>query len=80
MEFYTSVNRKSNKILYRGIRDGKDVYETVHYKPRLYTRCMEEKATHRDFYDGPVHERQFDSIYDMLQFIKNYGDIPNEIW
>ena len=80
MEFYTSVNRKSNKILYRGIKDGKDVYETVYYKPRLYTRCMGEKATHRDFYDGPVHERQFDSIYDMLQFIKNYGDIPNEIW
>lgn len=80
MEFYTSVMRKSNRILYRGIRDGEDVYDSVNFEPSLYCRCAPEKATHEDFYGGPVRERRFDTIYDMQKFIKTYGDIPGEIW
>lgn len=80
MEFYTSVARKSNNILYRGIKDGEDVYQSVRFEPTLYCRCAQEKATHEDFFGGPVRERTFDTIYDMQKFIKTYGDIPGEIW
>ena len=80
MEFYTSVARKSNNILYRGIKDGEDVYQSVRFEPTLYCRCAPEKATHEDFFGGPVRERTFDTIYDMQKFIKTYGDIPGEIW
>lgn len=80
MEFYTFIGKKGSKIFYRGIRNGRDVSELVPFKPKLYVRCLKNKATHKDFYGGPVAEMEFDTSYDMFQFLKSYGDIPNEVW
>lgn len=80
MEFYTSVLRKSNQILYRGIRDGEDVLENVHFKPTLYMKSMKTDGDFKDFYGGNVTAMTFESIYDMSQFAKNYGSIPGELW
>lgn len=80
MEFYTSVIKKGNRILYRGVRDGEDVYDSILFEPVLYVRSTESKATHRDFYGGPVSEIRFNSCYDMNDYIKKYKDIPNELW
>lgn len=80
MEFYTSVNREKDRILYRGIKNDSDVLESIWFEPSLYIRCNEQKATHKDFYGGPVCEQKFNSIIDMNNFIKRYRDIPDEIW
>lgn len=80
MEFYTSVLRKSNQILYRGIKDKEDVLEDVRFKPTLYMKSMKPGTGFKDFYGGDVTPMKFDNIYDMSQFAKNYGSIPGELW
>ena len=52
MEFYTSVIRKGNQILYRGMSGSQEIFKSIYYEPALYMRCPKRKATHEDFYGG----------------------------
>lgn len=84
MEFYTSVDRKGNKILYRGIcteeNEVTDIYRTDVFEPVLYVRSDESHSTHRDFYGGYVREKRFANSSEMNEYVKSYGDIPDEVW
>lgn len=80
MEFYTSVIRKGNQILYRGMSGSQEIFKSIYYEPALYMRCPKHKATHEDFYGGPVVEQRFGSAAEMNDFVKRYKDIPDEIW
>ena len=79
MEFYTSVIRKGNQILYRGMSGSQEIFKSIYYEPALYMRCPKHKATHEDFYGGPVMEQRFGSAAEMNDFVKRYKDIPDEI-
>lgn len=44
MQFYTSVERFGNNILYRGYKDGKRVAHKIPYKPTLYITAPNKKG------------------------------------
>ena len=74
-EFYTSVVRHGNNILYRGYRNGKSVKERIPFKPKLY---VGGKGAGWTTLDGlPVTEMQFDSMSEAKDFLKRYEGVSN---
>jgi len=74
-EFYTSVLRYGNNILYRGYRNGKSIKERVPFKPKLY---VGGKGAGWTTLDGlPVTEMQFDSMSEAKDFLKRYEGVSN---
>ena len=77
--FYTSVDRFSNSLLYRGYDgDGKKVFQRIKYKPTLYLKSKENTSTAWKALDGtPVEPMQFDSMREVKEFEQTYCDIPS---
>jgi DNA polymerase elongation subunit (family B) len=77
--FYTSVDRFSNSLLYRGYDgDGKKVFQRIKYKPTLYLKSKENTTTAWKALDGtPVEPMQFDSMREVKEFEQTYCDIPS---
>jgi DNA polymerase elongation subunit (family B) len=74
--FYTSVITVGNNILYRGVKDGRNIKLKIAYKPSLYLPSKSE--TEYKTLDGEFLERKlFQSIRDARDFVKNYDDIRN---
>ena len=74
-EFYTSVLRYGNNILYRGYRNGKSVKERIPFKPKLY---IGGKGAGWTTLDGlPVIEMQMDSMSEAKDWIKRYEGVSN---
>jgi DNA polymerase elongation subunit (family B) len=74
--FYTSVITVGNNILYRGVKDGRNIKLKIAYKPSLY--LPSKSVTEYKTLDGEFLERKlFQSIRDARDFVKNYDDIRN---
>jgi len=77
LEFYTSVSRYGNKILYRGYRDNNKVETKDRFSPTLYQQSADGTAK---VLDGTrVAPRTFDSMRDVKDYEAQYGDIPSKM-
>jgi DNA polymerase elongation subunit (family B) len=77
-EFYTSVNRAGNSILYRGYKDGKSVKVKVPFKPTMYVTSQTAPKSGWTALDGtPVEPVTFDTMKEATEFNKMYDNIAN---
>jgi len=74
MNFYTSVNRYGNNILYRGIEDGQKVAKKIPYMPTLYVNSTHETGWY-NLQGDPVLPKCFDSMRDATNYMKTYGEV-----
>jgi DNA polymerase elongation subunit (family B) len=74
---YTFVGRKSNKILFRGYKDGKRIQSgEIAYKPSLYTPLESgAQSDYQTIYGEPLKKIEFSSIRDANNFIRDYKDV-----
>jgi DNA polymerase elongation subunit (family B) len=76
MQFYTSISRYGNSLLYRGYEDGKRVKRKIPFKPTLYIKGKGNSQFKT--LDGiQVHPRKFDSMRDAKEYIEEYKDTHN---
>jgi DNA polymerase elongation subunit (family B) len=77
MKFYTNVTRHGNKILYRGVENGKRIQLRIPFKPTLYVESSRATGKYKTLYGKPVEPMVFDSMREASDFIKQYEDVPN---
>ena len=77
MKFYTNISRYGNKILYRGIEDGKPVQFRIPFKPTLYVESSKATGKYKTLYGKSVAPMEFDGMREASDFIKQYEDVPN---
>ena len=73
-KFYTSVVKRGNSILYRGIEDGKSVIFKENYKPYLFTNSK-DPTEWKSLYGDYLKKVSFESIDDANSFIETYTDV-----
>jgi len=76
MNFYTSVNRYGNNILYRGFEDGKRIDKKIPYTPTLFIPTNKETGWNT-LQNNPVQPVTFDTMRDARDFIKKYDGVDN---
>ena len=76
MNFYTSVNRYGNNILYRGFQDGKRIEKKVKYTPTLFIPTDKETGWN-NLHKQPVQPVYFDTMREAGDFIKKYDGVEN---
>ncbi|NDB84230.1 MAG: hypothetical protein EB127_16180 [Alphaproteobacteria bacterium] len=74
MQFYTSVVQQKNKMLVRGIDNGKPVKRIYDYSPYLFIPTNKETKFSTPTGQS-VGKMDFDSIWDAKEFIKEYDNI-----
>lgn len=77
MNFYTSVNRYGNSILYRGIEDGERVAKKVKYMPTLFVNTSHETGWY-NLQNQPVLPKTFDTMRDAKDYMKQYEGVDNK--
>ena len=76
MDFYTSINRYGNQLLYCGYENGKRVSRKIPFAPTLYLPTT--KNTGYASIDGtPLQPRLLDSMREAKDFIATYKDVDN---
>ena len=76
--FYTSVERLSNKLLYRGYDDkGKKITHRIAYKPTLYLKSQKTITDWKALDGTPVEPLQFGSMKEVKEFEKSYKGVPD---
>jgi len=77
MNFYTSVNRYGNSILYRGFEDGEKVARKIFFQPTLY-----EQSANKTGWISPsglaLQPRVMDSMKAADQLYDRYSDVVNK--
>ena len=76
MNFYTSVNRYGNNILYRGFEDGKRIEKKIPYMPTLFIPSTKETGWF-NLQNQPVQPVTLDSMRDARDFIAKYDGVDN---
>lgn len=76
MNFYTSVNRYGNNILYRGFEDGQRIEKKIPYMPTLFIPTSKETGWN-NLQNQPVQPVTFDSMRDAKDFINKYDGVDN---
>lgn len=74
--FYTWAWQYGNKILLRGVRDGKRFNSRHDFQPKLYVRSADETGF-KGLYDENLKPVVFDSNSDCKDFIEKYDGIEN---
>ena len=77
MNFYTSVNRYGNSILYRGIEDGERVAKKIKYMPTLFVNASHETGWY-NLQNQPVLPKTFDTMRDAKDYMKQYEGVDNK--
>lgn len=75
MDFYTSVERFGNNLLYRGYSGTERVKTKIPFRPTLYVRS--EKGTWRNLDGQKVEALEFDSMREATDFSKRYENVDN---
>jgi len=76
MEFYTSISRYGNSLLYRGYKDGKRMHVKVPFSPTLYVPV--EKPTAFKSLDGKyVEPVKLETMREAKEFMERYKDVSN---
>ena len=76
MRFYTNVVQYGNKILVRGINNGKRVQDKVDYSPCLFVRSQ-KSSQYKSLYGQNLEQIDFESINEAKDFIKKYKDVQD---
>ena len=76
MNFYTSVNRHGNNILYRGFQDGERIEKKIQYMPTLFIHSQKETGWNT-IQNQPVQPVTFDTMREAGDFLKRYEDVDN---
>jgi DNA polymerase elongation subunit (family B) len=76
MNFYTSVSRYSNNILYRGFENGERVMRKIKYTPTLFVPTTTETGW-VNMKNNPVMPQNFDTMREAGDFIKKYSEVDN---
>ncbi len=74
---YTNVLCQGNKILYRGVNNGKRVKGKVDYSPSLFLRSKGSKSDWHGIHGESLDAMRFDSIRAAKDFQRKYKDIDN---
>ena len=74
MNFYTSVNRYGNSILYRGFEDGERVARKVTYSPTLFVSSQHETGWF-SINGDPVLPKMFDTMRDATDYLKMFDEV-----
>jgi len=74
MQFYTNVHRKGNKILVRGIQNGKQVKRALDYKPYLFVQSGVD-GKYKTLEGKSVGRVDFTSMYDAADFLKKHENV-----
>ena len=78
MNFYTSVNRYGNSILYRGVNNyGKRIEAKYKFEPKLYLPSNKITAKHKSIDGAQLEEIKFSSMSETKDFLKRYKDVDN---
>jgi len=77
MEFYTSVTRYGNNILYRGYKDGVRVKKRVPFQPTLFIPTPKQKTPWKGLDQINLEPIQLDSMKEASDFIKRYDNVEN---
>ena len=79
MEFYTSVSRFGNMLLYRGYdSDDKRLEKRVKFKPYLYIPPSKNEPTEFKSLSGvPVKQLDFESMSEMKEFVQTYRGVKD---
>ena len=73
MNFYTSVHRLGNNILYRGYKNGRRVQKKIPFEPHLYVRTP--NASHQALDGTRVRRVDFPSIGAAHEHVKAMQDV-----
>lgn len=76
MNFYTSVSRYGNNILYRGFEDGQRVDRKIPFMPTLFIPTPKETGW-TNLKNLPVQPVTFDTMREAGDFIKKYDGVDN---
>lgn len=74
MEYYTSVIQQKNKMLVRGIENGKPVKKVIEYKPYLFIPTKNE-SKYKTLSGDTVGRMNFDSVSEARDFTTQYEDV-----
>lgn len=72
MEFYTSVARDKNNILYKGIKDGKPVQKIEKFQPTLYLVNPKSEEPYKTIYGQKVSSKKFKSMGEANFYVKQH--------
>ena len=76
MNFYTSVNRYGNNILYRGFENGQRIDKKIPYMPTLFTNSDKETGWN-NLQNQPVVPKTFDTMREASDFVKRFDNVDN---
>jgi DNA polymerase elongation subunit (family B) len=74
MRFYTNVIQYGNRILVRGINNGKTVQDRTEFKPTLYVRTN-KPSEYKSLFGQNLEAIDFESINDAKDFVKRYKEV-----
>ena len=77
-EFYTSVHRLGDDILYRGYKNGKRISKKINFEPSLFVSATDEDSGWRTLIGNhPLEEKRFNSMRHAGNWLKKYEDVEN---
>jgi DNA polymerase elongation subunit (family B) len=77
MEFYTSVAKWGNQILYRGYEGTKRVSKKLPFAPILFINTEKATGRYKTLDDIPVEPIEFENMKEANEFIKRYQYVDN---
>ena len=77
MNFYTSVSKYGNNLLYRGFKNGQRVEERIKFKPVLFVQSPKATDRYKTLDGHKVSPIEFDSMQDARAFEQRYKNVPN---
>lgn len=76
MNFYTSISRHGNNILYRGVERGEKVAKKIQFMPTLFVPSPRETGW-KTLTGMSVLPKTFDTMRDAGDYIKQFEDVEN---
>lgn len=73
-EFYTNVAQWGNSILYRGIKNGRQVFLEEKFKPSLFIKTK-NPSVWKSIYGDDLEEKKFQSISEAKDFLSKYKGV-----
>jgi DNA polymerase elongation subunit (family B) len=74
--FYTSVERLGNKILWRGYENGRRFSRKVDYSPTFFLPTKDDDAEYKSLLEGiSLKPKTFDTMSDAKDFLERYKDV-----
>ena len=76
MQFYTTIGRYGNNLLYRGYHDGRRIKKKITFKPTLFVKGKGD-SEYKTLDNISVDPIKFDSMRDAKEFMEKYKEVEN---